>query len=105
MQGDVETSFFITPYNNNERGSFDLWREIFSKNMTANVHLLIAHGDLYLRWVGSNIQCYEVIKTKQSRWSQEDIGVPLSILTEGIIEKCNQDVKQTCSKFVARLSM
>ena len=35
----------------NARKSFDLWREIFSKNMTANVHLLIAHGDLYLRWV------------------------------------------------------
>ena len=31
--------------------------------------------------------------------------MPLGILTEGSIEKANQDMKETCSKFVARLSM
>ena len=35
---------------NNCRVAFDLWTEVFEKNMTANVHLLIAHADLYLRW-------------------------------------------------------
>jgi len=29
-----------------------------SKNMMANVHLLKTYGDLYLRWVKSNFQCY-----------------------------------------------
>ena len=38
------------------------------------------------------------------RWAQEDVGVPLGILTEGSIEKCNQDVKETNSRFVARVS-
>ena len=39
------------------------------------------------------------------RWSQEDLGVPLSILTEGSIEKGNQEVKQTTTRFVTRISM
>ena len=43
--------------------------------MTANVHLLVSHGALYLKW------------------AQEEVGVPLGILTEGSIEKCIQDVK------------
>ena len=37
-------------------------------------------------------------------WAQEDVGVPLGILTEGSIEKCNQEVKETNSRFVARVS-
>ena len=39
------------------------------------------------------------------RWAQEDIGIALGLLTEGSIEKCNQDVKQTNTRFVARVSM
>ena len=35
----------------NFRRSFDLWTENFDKTMTANVHLLIAHADLYLKYV------------------------------------------------------
>ena len=41
----------------------------------------------------------------QFRWAQEEIGVALGTLTEGSIEKCNQDLKETTSKFVARVSM
>ena len=58
MQGDLETSFCLPVITINRRISFfDFRRQAFSKNMTANVHLLIAHGDLYLRRVGSNFQC------------------------------------------------
>ena len=32
------------------RRAFHLWNQVFSKAMTANIHLLISHGDLYLRW-------------------------------------------------------
>ena len=55
--------------------------------MTANVHLLVAHGVLYLKW------------------AQDEVGVPLGILTKGSIEKCNQDVKHANSSFVARISV
>ena len=55
--------------------------------MTANVHLLVAHGALYLKW------------------AQIELGVPLGILTEGSIEKCNQDVKQANHRYVARTSV
>ena len=55
--------------------------------MTANIHLLVSHGALYLRW------------------AQEEVGVGLGILTEGSIEKCNQDVKEANSRFVARTSV
>ena len=41
----------------------------------------------------------------QLRWSQEDLGVPLGILTEGSIEKGNQEVKDTTTRFVTRISM
>ena len=37
--------------------------------------------------------------------AQEEVGVPLGILTDGSIEKGNQDVKETNSRFVARISM
>lgn len=40
-----------------------------------------------------------------SRWSQDEVGVPLGMLTEGSIEKANQDMKKTSSNFVARVSM
>ena len=33
------------------------------------------------------------------------MGVALGVLTEGSIEKCNQDVKVSHSRFVARTSM
>ena len=36
------------------RRCFDLWRDVFAKTMTANVHLLCAHGHLYLRWINSD---------------------------------------------------
>ena len=55
--------------------------------MSANVHLLIAHGGLYLKW------------------AQQEVGVPLGVLTEGSIEKLNQDVKQANTSFVARVSV
>ena len=64
--------------------SSSLYKATFDKQMTANVHLLVAHGVLYLKW------------------AQDEVGVPLGILTEGSIEKCNQDVKQANSSFVAR---
>ena len=69
------------------RRCFDLWTEVFTKTMPANVHLLIAHGHLYLRW------------------AQDDIGIALGALTEGSIEKCNQDVKFIHRRFVAKTSM
>ena len=54
--------------------------------MTANVHLLIAHGADYMKW------------------SQEDLGVPIGVLTEGSIEVLNKDVKKDNKCFVARIS-
>lgn len=54
--------------------------------MTANVHMLIAHGSLYLRW------------------AQEEVGVALGSLTEGSIEVANKDVKAANKKFVTRTS-
>ena len=48
--------------------SFDLWTSVFTNCLTANIHLFIAHGHLYLEW------------------AQQDVGVPLGI------EKCNQEV-------------
>ena len=39
-----------------------------------------------------------------SRWAQEDVGVPLGVLTESSIEVCNKDVKKANSAFVARVS-
>ena len=39
-----------------------------------------------------------------SRWSQEEVGVPLGVLTEGSIEVCNKDVKKANRCFVARVS-
>ena len=55
----------------------------------------------------SQVDCYHAILCKHTliRWSQEEVGVPLGILTEGSIEKGNQDLKQTNSRFVARISM
>ena len=41
----------------------------------------------------------------QFRWAQEEVGVALGVLTEGSIEKSNQDSKQTSANFVARVSM
>ena len=41
--------FFWGKSVNNYRRAFDLWTEVFTKTMTANLHLLIAHGDLYQR--------------------------------------------------------
>ena len=74
-------------FEKNARRVFDLWTTTFDKQMTANVHLLVAHGVLYLKW------------------AQDEVGVPLGILTEGSIEKCNQDVKHANSSFVARISV
>ena len=77
----------LDTYEQNARRVFDLWTTTFSKQMTANVHLLVAHGVLYLKW------------------AQDEVGVPLGILTEGSIEKCNQDVKHANCSFVARISV
>ena len=41
----------------------------------------------------------------QFRRAQEEVGVALGVLTEGSIEKCNQDTKRTSANFVARVSM
>ena len=77
----------IQLYEEEARRAFDLWTSTFEKQMTANVHLLIAHGALYLNW------------------AQQEVGVPLGVLTEGSIEKLNQDVKQANRSFVARISV
>ena len=55
-------------------------------SMSGNLHLLLAHGSLYMRW------------------AQEEVGVPLGVLTEGSIEVANKDVKAANKKFVSRVS-
>ena len=55
--------------------------------MTANIHLLIAHGVMYLRS------------------AQQEVGVPIGVLTEESIEKLNKDVKEANANFVARISV
>ena len=47
----------------------------------------------------------ETKKSNVHRWAQEEVGVPLGVLTEGSIEKCNQDCKVSNTRFVARTSM
>ena len=76
----------IQQYETKAKEAFNLWRQVFPKVMTANCHLLIVHGSLYLRW------------------AQEEIGVPLGTLTEGSIEVTNKDVKIANRKFVTRVS-
>ena len=76
----------ITKYKENAMIVFDLWTSVYKKNMTANVHMLIAHGADYMKW------------------AQEDLGVPIGVLTEGSIEVLNKDVKQDNKCFVARIS-
>ena len=39
-----------------------------------------------------------------TRWAQEEVGVPLGVLTEGSIEVCNKDVKLANQSFVTRVS-
>ena len=55
----------IEDYERNARTTFDLWTATFTKQMTTNIHLLVAHGPLYLKW------------------ALEELQVPLGILTEG----------------------
>ena len=76
----------IQKYETKAKEAFNFWRQVFPKVMTANCHLLIVHGSLYLRW------------------AQEEIGVPLGTLTEGSIEVTNKDVKIANRKFVTRVS-
>ena len=76
----------IQVFENKAKVAFSLWRQVFSKVMSANVHTLLAHGSLYLRW------------------AQEEIKVPLGTLTEGSIEVANKDVKDANRKFVTRVS-
>ena len=54
--------------------------------MTANLHMLLVRGSLYLRW------------------AQEEVGLALGTLTEGSIEVANKDVKAANKKFVTRVS-
>ena len=54
--------------------------------LICTMHMLLAHGSLYMRW------------------AQEEIKVPLGSLTEGSIEVANKDVKEANRKFVARVS-
>ena len=77
----------IQLYEEEAQRAFDLWTTTYLKPMTANVHLLIAQGGLYLKW------------------AQQEVGVPLGVLTEGSIEKLNQDVKKANRNFVARISV
>ena len=82
----------IQKFENKAKVAFSLWRQVFTKVMSANVHIciyaymLLAHGSLYLRW------------------AQEEIKVPLGTLTEGSIEVANKDVKDANRKFVTRVS-
>ena len=76
----------IKNFEETAKEAFVLWRQVFDKPMSANLHLLIAHGSLYLRW------------------AQEEVGVPLGVLTEGSIEVANKDVKAANKKFVSRVS-
>ena len=76
----------INKFESSCKVAFYLWRQAFTKVMTANVHMLLAHGSLYMRW------------------AQEEIKVPLGSLTEGSIEVANKDVKEANRKFVARVS-
>jgi hypothetical protein len=76
----------IKKFEQTAKEAFTLWCQVFDKPMSANLHLLIAHGSLYLRW------------------AQDEVGVPLGVLTEGSIEVANKDVKTANRKFVSRVS-
>ena len=76
----------IKKFESKAKVVFNLWRQVFTKAMSANLHMLLVHGSLYLRW------------------AQEEVGVPLGTLTEGSIEVANKDVKAANKKFVARVS-
>ena len=76
----------IKNFESKAKEAFYLWRQVFTKTMTANTHMLIVHGSLYLHW------------------AQEEVGIALGILTEGSIEVANKDVKTANKKFVTRVS-
>ena len=76
----------IEKFESKAKVAFYLWRQVFSKTMTANLHMLLVHGSLYLRW------------------AQEEVGLALGTLTEGSIEVANKDVKAANKKFVTRVS-
>ena len=76
----------IKKFEEKTREVFFLWCQVFEKPMSANLHMLIVHGSLYMHW------------------AQEEVGVPLGVLTEGSIEVANKDVKAANKKFVSRVS-
>ena len=76
----------IEKFESKAKVAFYMWRQVFTKTMSANLHMLLVHGSLYLRW------------------AQEEVGVPLGTLTEGSIEVANKDVKTANKKFVTRAS-
>ena len=76
----------IKNFESKAKEAFYLWRQVFTKTMSANTHMLIAHGSLYLRW------------------AQEEVGLSIGTLTEGSIEVANKDVKAANRKFVTRVS-
>ena len=76
----------IQKFEDKAKEAFYLWRQVFEKPMSANLHMLIVHGPLYLHW------------------AQEEVGVPLGVLTEGSIEVANKDVKAANNKYAARVS-
>ena len=57
----------IQNFEKRAKEAFSMWCQVFAKPMSGNLHLLLAHGSLYMRW------------------AQEEVGVPLGVLTEGSI--------------------
>ena len=76
----------IQNFEKRAKEAFSIWCQVFEKPMSGNLHLLLAHGSLYMRW------------------AQEEVGVPLGVLTEGSIEVANKDVKAAKTKFVSKVS-
>ena len=76
----------IKKFEEKSKEAFFLWCQVFDKPMSANLHMLIVHGSLYLHW------------------AQSEVGVPLGVLTEGSIEVANKDVKAANKKYVSRVS-
>ena len=71
----------ILVFEQRAKGASDLWISTFNKQMTVNVHILIAHGGRF------------------SRSAQQEVGFP----PKGIYNKLNQVVKEANSSCVARI--
>ena len=92
---------FLLKYETIHRRVFHLWNQVFSKAMTANIHLLISHGDLYLRWnifIKLNISDFMFEKKVGTRGYWSCLGSPDRGKHWKMQFRCEEDTLKVCSQ-------